>query len=442
MATTTPNYGLTKPAIQGDKDSWGEMINGDLDILDTVIDAVSDRVTAIETGGGGGGPFVPQTTQVIAGPGLSGGGALAADVTITANVLTVQGRTGDVVLTAQDISGAGGVPATRQVIAGAGLGGGGPLSGDVTLTANVKTVFGRTGDVILTPAEAATIQTPWLQNINGNGFRLGNVTSMGIGIAAQPATGDLLRIEGANDGNYASMRIQNNSTSGARGSYVRLGSLAQAWQLGFGFNTGADGDFILTNGTAGGQQIFVSAATGEMKFEANVAAGIATFALNNQSAQVVVGTGVRLLFGDGTSLSGSPSLCPYIASAIDAAASADLQFATHFNNVVTERMRIAGNGDVGIGLPKGAAPLTRLDVAAGGADYVMALRNGPATNRLYFQVQANGTFTLQNNSFQSMFTISPAGAVTFYGLPSTNPGAGSKQMWYDPADGNRVKFAA
>jgi hypothetical protein len=28
------------------------------------------------------------------------------------------------------------------------------------------------------------------------------------------------------------------------------------------------------------------------------------------------------------------------------------------------------------------------------------------------------------------------------GLPSSNPGAGSKRFWYDPADGDRVKFAA
>jgi hypothetical protein len=34
----------------------------------------------------------------------------------------------------------------------------------------------------------------------------------------------------------------------------------------------------------------------------------------------------------------------------------------------------------------------------------------------------------------------PALVVT--SLPSSNPGAGTKQLWYDPADGNRVKFAA
>jgi hypothetical protein len=30
--------------------------------------------------------------------------------------------------------------------------------------------------------------------------------------------------------------------------------------------------------------------------------------------------------------------------------------------------------------------------------------------------------------------------LTNVGLPSSNPGAGSKQFWYDPADGNRVKY--
>jgi hypothetical protein len=32
------------------------------------------------------------------------------------------------------------------------------------------------------------------------------------------------------------------------------------------------------------------------------------------------------------------------------------------------------------------------------------------------------------------------GAIVLTNLPSTAPAAGSKQLWYDPADGNRVKF--
>lgn len=41
-----------------------------------------------------------------------------------------------------------------------------------------------------------------------------------------------------------------------------------------------------------------------------------------------------------------------------------------------------------------------------------------------------------NGLVQFNYTISTPG------MPSANPGVGSKQLWYDPADGNRVKFAA
>src|SRR5262252_925773 len=76
---------------------------------------------------------VPATRQVIAGAGMSGGGDLSADRTLTANVQTVFGRTGNVALTAADISAGGGVPATRHVNSGTGLSGGGDLSADLTL---------------------------------------------------------------------------------------------------------------------------------------------------------------------------------------------------------------------------------------------------------------------------------------------------------------------
>ena len=96
---------------------------------------------------------VPNTRQVIAGAGLTGGGALTADVTLTASVVSVFGRTGAVVLTAADVTGVGGVLNTRTIIAGAGLTGGGNLTADVTLVANVTSVFGRTGTIVLTPTD-------------------------------------------------------------------------------------------------------------------------------------------------------------------------------------------------------------------------------------------------------------------------------------------------
>jgi hypothetical protein len=86
---------------------------------------------------------VPATRQIIAGAGMTGGGPLSADVTLNANVLSVNGRTGAVVIGAADISAAGGVPATRQIIAGTGLQGGGPLSADVTLNVAADTTVQR-----------------------------------------------------------------------------------------------------------------------------------------------------------------------------------------------------------------------------------------------------------------------------------------------------------
>jgi hypothetical protein len=97
------------------------------------------------------------STKIVAGSGLSGGGDLAGDVALSADVTTVFGRTGDVVLTPSDVSDAGGVPNSRQVNTGAGLAGGGPLSADLTLTANVQSVFSRTGAVVLAPGDVAGV---------------------------------------------------------------------------------------------------------------------------------------------------------------------------------------------------------------------------------------------------------------------------------------------
>lgn len=88
--------------------------------------------------------LVPKTTQVIAGSGLSGGGPLAADITLV--------NTG---------GGGGGVPSNRQVNTTAPLTGGGDLSADRTLavssaTAGAVGVIQLAGD-LAGPASAPTV---------------------------------------------------------------------------------------------------------------------------------------------------------------------------------------------------------------------------------------------------------------------------------------------
>lgn len=133
---------------------------------------------------------VPNTVQVIAGTGMSGGGALTGNVTLNALVTSVFGRTGAVVLTSADISSGGGVPATRQVLAGAGMTGGGNLGADITLTAAVISVFGRTGAVVLTAPDitGATGVINTRQILTGTGLTGGGNLSADLTLSVVPKT--------------------------------------------------------------------------------------------------------------------------------------------------------------------------------------------------------------------------------------------------------------
>ena len=78
------------------------------------------------------------TRQVLAGTGLTGGGNLSADVTLTVSYGTTSGTATQ----GNDTRVVNAVQTSRQVLAGTGLSGGGTLASDVTLSVSYGTTSG------------------------------------------------------------------------------------------------------------------------------------------------------------------------------------------------------------------------------------------------------------------------------------------------------------
>jgi hypothetical protein len=108
------------------------------------------------------------------------------------------------------------------------------------------------------------------------------------------------------------------------------------------------------------------------------------------------------------------------------------------------------NGRVGIKLntPSEALTINAIPYAASQAGGMMLTSpGGEFRGRVFLTSNAGGVGFL---SMQMSFVGSPwvgisldqTGNVYIPNLPATSPAAGSKGLWYDPADGNRVKYAA
>jgi hypothetical protein len=118
----------------------------------------------------------------------------------------------------------------------------------------------------------------------------------------------------------------------------------------------------------------------------------------------------------------------------------------------SNRLHITAGGNIGIGT---SAAAVALDInATGGSDDVLHLNCVPGSGPyMRFISNASTKWTIGHSLGQAAagsfvfyssiaaLILTAAGGIALPGLPSTNPGGGTKQLWYDPADGNRVKFA-
>lgn len=100
-----------------------------------------------------------------------------------------------------------------------------------------------------------------------------------------------------------------------------------------------------------------------------------------------------------------------------------------------------------------ASPVCSLDVhcTAGGQSFnstdgvnsTLTISHGssPLPNSVIVGALGSAAIVFENNASVS-FALLSGNDIYTPNLRSTNPGAGSKRWWYDPADSNRIKFAA
>ena len=111
----------------------------------------------------------------------------------------------------------------------------------------------------------------------------------------------------------------------------------------------------------------------------------------------------------------------------------------------SDRIHITAGGAVGIGVPD---PFSNLEVlgrttaSANNEAYSFAVRYNRSAQPFYIGVNVSGLFQISDAGGAARFTMdSTGGAIAMPNLTNVNPGAGTKRLWYDPADGNRVKYA-
>src|SRR5262245_30008569 len=361
-----------------------------------------------------------------------------------------------------DLSDIGGVPETRQIIAGPGLTGGGPLSADVTLS------------VSLTAGQIGAAQTPWLQNIDGGGFTLsnvsrmdtggfrssgGNVASSGFGVEVLVGGGPTGYIQSfdRSASQFFTLQIEavpiviNAASNGRVQIGPNLGGATGV--LDIYRNTGVENFLRVHHGnvydiqygidSVGNAYAAYSSNITNVMFYGTGAAG-QVWIQTNGANRITIDSAGKITMGNSSSdavqLNGRTyananneqySLgVRYSASnaVMWLGADASGNFAISEAGGLTKFV-VAQNGNVGIGVPTtGARHKFRL-TDAGGETLLLYGQSG--------SVYINAINSALTNQMPLIFAAS---RYTFIGIPGSNPGAGGG-MWYDPADGNRMKYA-
>ena len=255
----------------------------------------------------------------------------------------------------------------------------------------------------------------WPGNVDGNAKTLSNAGSIGIGTA--PAF--KLDVVGG--------RSQFTASSEVFAVGVKYSAVSPVFWLG----SNASGDLLFSE--APGPERMRLTAAGKL--------GIGTIPAGTYMVHVRSGLDLNCGIAASVTIGGAVTLATFndlVSMHIP------MEYRASRHSFQAGNVDIAGN--LGIGT---TSPAVRLDVQGGrsylsAADerYALGLRYTAAGPVVWAGSDLNGDFIVSEAGGSERFRVKATGAVQANALPSVNPGAGSKQFWYDPADGNRVKFAA
>ena len=83
----------------------------------------------------------------------------------------------------------------------------------------------------------------------------------------------------------------------------------------------------------------------------------------------------------------------------------------------------------------------RVRLVASPTQSTLSLRQASSGGNGFAELDSSNGLRLRDSSGSLKTQLDQFGILEINGLPSSSPGAGTKQFWYDPSDGNRVKFA-
>lgn len=364
---------------------------------------------------------VPTSRQVIAGTGLTGGGQLSSNVTLSiapggvgstqlANSGVTPGTYGDAtnipvfvvdatgrVMAASTVpaSSGGGVPTTREVIAGVGLNGGGPLSSNVTLNAD------------LSSATPLSVDTAGSAGVSTDISRADH-QHPAIDLSDDDQVDNIL---GLNNGGTARSLVPNAGAivwSGADGLYIGP--------------AGAAGQVLVSGGTAAptwGSALIVAPTTAN-HFFGGPTAGVPA----DPTFRALVNADIPNTLSGKTLTSATITASTINSTPIGGATPAAIAGTTIDGTTITAATQFSGPGtgltgtasalSIGGNAATATSATTATNVAAGASNQIVYNTGPGATSFIVAPTVANTFLEWSGSAFQ--WSVNPLGTVTSVGL--------------------------